>query len=828
MFENETDLGRLEWYAEVILPLPLHGTFTYRVGRDIENFIQIGARVMVPFGKSKIYTGIVLSIHNQSPTSYSVHYIQELLDIEKPLISKQIINHWQWIASYYMSPLGEVMNAGLTAALKFSSLTYVSLNPEIFWEDEQLSSEEIMLMKWIESKPKISILELEVNTKSKSSLLKQIRNLYRKDLIFITEEFHTIYKPKKEKWVGVSSNFKEAEYSKNTIDALYKKSKIQYNILLTLFGIADRKASWNFLTKEKNFSKSTLKTMIKNGILIEENLAVSRLTSTTKAENAKFNELTEAQILSVNKIIEIWKEKTCILLHAPTGSGKTHVYIDLIQKELEKGKQVLLLIPEIALTQQLLERLENYFQDKLFVFHSQYGLQAKTEVWKKVNEGESMLVLGPRSAALLPFCNLSLVIIDEEHESTYKQNDKLPRFNGKDIAIKLAYDLKAKVLLGTATPSFESWHNVQENKWGLVELDQRFGNFKNTKMLLANISANAKIQGKKDFLTKELVQEIKNQIEKGKQILLFQNRKGYVPLLECGNCEWTPKCVNCDISLTYYKNSNSLRCHYCGFNKEVVSKCDACNSNDMRFWGYGTERIEEEIELRFPGLVIRRFDQDTARKKEIQSKILKDFEEGKIHILVGTQLLIKGIDFGNVGLAAVISLDQMLNMPDFRASERAFQMMVQLAGRAGRRDGEGLLFIQTGKPENPIFKHLLNFDYRSFYLEEIEIRKELNFPPFCRIIKIVIQHKDKLLCDAGAALFAQQLRVFLKEKVLGPEEPYVGKIKNLYVRNIIVKLDTHKDPINQIKTWLLDYSLEFCNAKDFKMLRISFDVDPYY
>lgn len=814
------------FYAEVIVPLPIAGTFTYRLSHEMVSDAKAGARVIVPFGRGKLYTGIIFSIHNKPPSAaFNIQYIQEIIDKDEILITPAQILSWQWIADYYMSPLGEVMNVAMPAGLNFHSLTFVEINPEIYWQDEELSKEEEQLMTFLETRKKITVKELEKAVRSKGSLIKRVRSLYMRDLILLSDEIRQKYKPKTETIVKAAESLKNEDFARTQIDILYKKAKKQYELLLTLIGQPKREANKVFLENEKGFTSSLIKSLEAKNLVVIEKKQVSRI-DIGQMPHSSLPALTDFQQNALIEIENSWKAKSVVLLKAPTSGGKTLIYSHLIKKELDKGKQVLLLIPEIALTQQLVQRLKDFFVNKLHVTHSKYDTNARTEVWMKVRSGEPMLVLGPRSASLLPFQNLGLVIVDEEHENTFKQFDKMPRFHGRDLAIKIAVDAKAKVLLGSATPTVESAYMAKQGKWGWVSYEQKFDNVEPVKIELANLSSSVKQQGKKNFITTQLDKKIRETIETHKQVLLFQNRKGYVPLIECGNCGWTPRCVSCDISLTYHKYSDELRCHYCGYTQKPVVKCEACGSSDMRIWGYGTERIEEETALHFPGLKVKRFDQDSAKGKDAHEKILSQFEKGEIDVLVGTQLIVKGIDFANVGLSAVVSADQLLNFPDFRAGERTFQMLVQLAGRVGRRDGQGTMLIQTGQPLNPILKFIQQYDFEELYQYEIEMRKNLYYPPFARLIRITIQHKEADVVSHAAGYFTQMLKTHLGKRVLGPEQPIVSKIRNLYLRNILIKLDPQNDPIANIKKWMTELSHQLSDIDVYKAVRVIFDVDP--
>ncbi len=812
-------------FAEVIVPLPLHGTFTYRLGVEHIPKANIGCRVLVPFGKGKLYTGVILGIHHRIPEYRTVHFIQELLDEYHGIISQQQLDLWQWMSDYYMSPIGEVMHAALPAGLQFSSLTFVEINPEIFWNDEDLSPEEVSLMTIIEKSKKISITALEKQSGKRYSLLKTIRHLYIKDLVLLSEDISQSFKPKTQTVVVLSEKFKDKTFTETHLSGLYTKAKKQYEAILTLAGKQGQRAIKSILEKEHGITPSTISALKnKEWVYLEKEL-VSRIAPFPDSPMLH-DTLTDFQENACRQIVSAWEKKPVVLLHAPTGGGKTHIFIELIRKELEAKRQVLMLIPEIALTKQMMERLKVFFPAHILITHSRYGHHKKTEVWQKVNNGEPCLVLGPRSAALLPFQHLGLTIIDEEHENTYKQFDRQPFFNGRDLGVKRTVDAGGKVLLASATPSLEAWHACDIGKWQKVSYHQQFGQAAPAMISTVSLRSNLKFQGKKSFLTPALDQHIRSTIESGKQILLFQNKKGYVPMIECGQCGWTPKCISCDISLTYYKYSDDLRCHYCGFKQKSIPMCQGCGSSDLRMWGYGTERITEELRLKYPDLQIKRFDQESTKGSHAHENLLQEFEEGKTHILVGTQLIVKGIDFSNVGLCVVISADQLLYFPDFRAHERAWQLIHQLSGRAGRRDGKGHLLIQTGNPSHPVLQDIINRDMEGFIQKEMAHRKELFYPPFTRCIRVQFQNITPIRAEFAAQKYANKIRSFLGNRVLGPEKPHIGRIKNQYIYQLMIKLHPTKDPIPAIKVTLKEEAQIVLSMDECKGTRIIFDVDP--
>ena len=819
------DLESTIYYADVILPLPLQGSFTYRLGIEHKDTAKVGARVLVPFGKGKMYTGIICNLHQKNPGNFHVHFVQVVLDPEEPLISLEQLAFWEWMASYYMSPIGEVMHASLPAGLQFNSLTFFELNPEIYWPDENLNPLQKQIMSIIETQKKINIKDIEKLVKSKNSLIENIRELYLKDLIWITDDVQQKFKPKTETYILLDKRFFDEDFAKKQLDYLFLKAKKQYEAILTLAGMPKRESLKNSLEKEKNIQPATILSLKNKGLVHIEKRTISRLHKPDTAATI-LPTLSAIQSKALTDINNAWLSHNVTLLKAPTNAGKTMLYIHLIAACLKQNKQALLLVPEIALTKQLLDRILEYFPKETMVTHARFGTNNKTEVWFKVNSGEPCLIIGPRSAALLPFKKLGVVIVDEEHESTFKQFDKLPLYNGKDSAIKLAVTQKAKVLLGSATPAVESMYACQINKFKLVTFNQKYGNVNPTKIHLVKLSSSNKEQGKKTFLTKALDNAIRETIQQKKQVLLFQNKKGYVPMLECGMCQWTPKCISCDISLTYYKYSNDLRCHYCGFKQQIASTCNACKSNDMRMWGYGTERIVEELRAKYPDLAIKRFDQDSTKGKDAHSKILTDFENGNTHILVGTQMIVKGIDFANVGLCAVISADQLLNFPDFRANERTYQLITQLAGRAGRRDGQGNLIIQTGRPETPIFNTIISQEFDAFVKAELTAREDLKYPPFAKLIKITVMHRNQSIAAKSALYLSLLLKKTLHERVLGPEKPHVGKVKNQFIYHTLIKCEP-SEPISKIKAWINKQSLILHTLNEYKGCRIIFDVDPF-
>ncbi|MFM6983156.1 MAG: primosomal protein N' [Chitinophagaceae bacterium] len=807
----------------MVLPLPLQRLFTYRLPAEFFELAMPGKRVFVPFGNKKIYTGIIVNITTTKPEKYEALNIISFLD-DVPLISMQQLKFWQWIADYYMCGLGDVMAAALPAGLKLASESFVALQDDVSYEESELDDREVKILEALKGKEKVRVSELEVLLRSKTSFLKIIKSLYDRNLIVMFEDVSEKYKPKKITKLKIHTSASE-QVLESALTNLEKKAKIQFKTLLALLGEPNREALKSELIKKYNLSADAVKSLVEKQLIEQFDVETDRFAA--REAGSELYELSAPQTKALSDIRLALQKNKPVLLHGETSSGKTYLYVELIKEYIEKGHSVLYLVPELALTEQLIKRLEKFFGSYMMVAHSRFSMNEKVEIWNKAAAGEVKLLLGPRSAVFTPLQNLGLVIVDEEHESAFKQHEKAPRYHARDTAMVLASINKAQVLLGSATPSIESYYNSIVGKYSLVELKEQYGLASRTKIIFGDIKEETRTKKMSGMFTSELLNHIhKLKAEKG-QGIVFQNRKGYVPMLECSVCGWVSKCVNCDIAMTYYKYSNNLRCHYCGFTQNTITKCQACGNNAMAIQGYGTERITEELQLLIPDLRIIRFDQDSTRQKNAFRKLIYDFETGQADVMVGTQIAVKGLDFKNVQLCAVVNADQLLNFPDFRSYERTFQLLTQLAGRAGRHEKEGIMIIQTRQPEHPVLQLISEHDYKGFYNMQIEERKLFAYSPFSRMIKLTLKHKSQEELQSAAAKFAFLLKNQLGARVLGPETPFITRIKNLYIRNILIKMDADKDAPKTIKDFIVKTFDYIVFQDNIKGLQMHADVDAY-
>ncbi len=810
-------------YVEVVLPLPLQRLFTYRLPSEFYELAMPGKRVFVPFGNRKIYTGIIVNVTNNKPDKYEALNIISILD-DVPFIGLEQLRFWQWIADYYMCGLGEVMAAALPAGLKLASESYIALQDDAEYDEDKLDDREIRILDALKGKEKVRVSELEVLLKSKTSFLKIVKSLYDRNLIVMFEDISEKYKPKKIAKIKIHPEASE-EMLEMALNGLEKKAKSQFRALLGLLGEPNHEAIKSEFSKKYDIANEALKSLAEKQLVQIFEIETDRFVNKDSIEEQY--ELTQAQINALHNIKKGFELRKTVLLHGETSSGKTFIYIELIKQAIAEGKSVLYLVPELALTEQLINRLQKYFGSYMMVAHSRFSMNEKVEIWNKASSGEIKLLLGPRSAVFTPLQNLGLVIVDEEHEPAFKQHEKAPRYHARDTAMVLATLNKSNVLLGSATPSIESFYNAKSGKYHLVTIKELYGNATKTEIVFGDIKEETRTKKMTGMFTSELLNNItKMKLENG-QGILFQNRKGYVPMLECNVCGWVSKCVNCDIALTYYKYSNNLRCHYCGYTQNNITKCQACGNNSMSIQGYGTERITEELQLLMPELRIIRFDQDSTRQKNAYKKLIHDFETAQADMMVGTQIAVKGLDFKNVQLCAVVNADQLLNFPDFRSYERTFQLLYQLAGRAGRHDKKGKMIIQTRQVEHPVLQLVAQHDYQGFYDMQIEERKQFAYAPFSKMIKLTVKHKSQETLQTAASSFAFLLKKQLGARVLGPETPFITKIKNLYIKNILIKMDAEKDHQKSIKDFIFK-TYDFVVLQDnIKGLQLHADVDPY-
>lgn len=819
-------------FADVILPIPVHREFTYRVPFEFNKFMKNGIRVIVPFGKSKLLTGIVTRVHEQIPADYQAKYIEHVLD-EHPIVTGEQYSFWKWIASYYMAPLGDVMNAALPANFKLASETKIVLHPDFSIQNSVLSDKQQRIIETLEIREVLDLKEISELLGIKT-IQPVIKEMIDKKMVLSQEELQHRFTPKTKYFILLTETYSEETNLNGLIAQLEGKAakQKQLDALLQLLSLGKYTNGHLEPVEKKQLieagvSASALNTLEKNGIVQIERVEVGRLNSKVDGLS-EFKPLAEQQQLALNELHSSMATNTVTLLHGVTGSGKTEIYVQLIQEQLDMGKQVLFLLPEIALTTQLIQRLSAYFGEQIGVYHSKFNQNERVEIWNTVLKNDPAkfrIILGARSSIFLPYRDLGLIIVDEEHESSFKQYDPSPRYNARDAAIVLAHLHSAKVILGSATPCMESYYNATTGKYGLVELNVRFGGLAMPEILCADVKKERRQKSMQSHFTSFLVDEMREALNNKEQIILFQNRRGYTPLWSCEVCNWSPKCKNCDVSLTYHKQSNSLKCHYCGHVAAPMGSCGKCGSNRLKMLGFGTEKIEDELAILFPDKTIQRLDLDSTRSKYAYENILNDFGDGKIDMLIGTQMVTKGLDFDNVSLVGILDADQLLNRVDFRAFERSFQLMSQVAGRSGRKYKRGKVILQTGDPEHWVIRKVIEHDYKGFYASELIERKNFFYPPFYKVINITLKHKDRNTLDLAAENFASSLREIFKERVMGPDYPVVNRIQNLFLKNIMLKIE--KDaPDKKIKERVQHIIDAFYSVPLYKSIRIVVDVDP--
>lgn len=814
----------LPHFINVILPIPLHKTFTYSVTEAEANFLEKGMRVAVSFGKTKMYTALVVEIHTTAPTLYEAKDIHQILD-EKPIVNEQQLKHWQWISNYYMCPLGDVFRAALPSAFLLESETIIYKN-EAFTDESVLTDTEFLIFEALQHQSQLTIHQV-VDILDKKNVMPIINELIKKSAIYIKEEIYEVYKPKLIKYVRMHPNYSNDADLENLLNQL-SRAKKQRDAVLSFFQLSSSKKPIKAkdLETNANVSASILKALVDKNIFEFYHLKTDRINY--KGDTNSLKKLNEFQQKALEEIETSFQEKDVVLLHGITSSGKTEVYTKLIQNVLDSGKQVLFLLPEIALTTQIITRLQHYFGNQISVFHSKYSMNERVEVWNNVleNKPKAQIILGARSSVFLPFNNLGLIVVDEEHETSYKQFEPSPRYNARDSAIVLANIHKGKILLGSATPALESYFNATQNKYGLVELNRRFGNVQLPKIELIDIKDKHKKKLMKGHFSDRMLQLITEALEQKEQVILFQNRRGFSPVVECNTCGNSPQCPNCDVSLTYHKYRNELRCHYCHYQRAMPNSCGACGSNTLDTKGFGTEQIELELKELFPDNSIGRMDLDTTRGKFGYQKIIGAFEAHEIDILVGTQMLSKGLDFENVSLVGILNADSMLNFPDFRAHERAYQLMVQVSGRAGRSKKQGNVAIQTFNPHHQILQQVSTTNYAEMYKEQLNDRWQYHYPPYYRLIKITLKHKDFIRVDNGINWLFKSLQNVFGEHVLGPTAPAVARVRNQYIKNLVIKIPP-KQSLAKTKEQIAKIKNTFEAVKDFRPIRFILDVDAY-
>jgi primosomal protein N' (replication factor Y) len=813
----------MRYFADILLSLPIDNLFTYSISQSESKLLQNGMRVIVPFGKSKMLTGFVMNVHQNPPSTYQAKEIEFIID-ESPLVNSVQLAHWKWISEYYLTPMGQVLKTALP------SLFFLESETELEWiSDDNLSkitnhsSREIAYL--LQAEQRLSLQEAQKRMPRKSLLI-AIQELLDHKIIALKEEVYQGFRPKTKNFLKLHQRFSSPEIMKDLQDLLIKKP-LQKSVVETLVKLPlDSNITSKELQELSGVSSSTINTLLKKEILVRYSKIVDRFIFEGKTTQTQA--LSHAQNLAFQEIKESFNHKKVVLFQGITSSGKTEVYAHLIEEILAQNKQVLYLLPEIALTTQLVERLQRYFGEQLVVFHSRYSQSERVEVWNKVaaNDSKARIVLGARSSIFLPFVDLGLVIVDEEHEAAFKQYESAPRYHARDSAIMLAHLHETKILLGSATPSLESYYNAQHNKYGCVTLSERYGKVIPPKVTLIDLKESYRKKQIKGHFSDELIAAIEQVLANKEQVILFQNRRGYAKFLECLSCGFVPQCPNCDVSLTYHSSDHQIKCHYCGYHTPYSSHCGACESSNVSSRGLGTQQIQEELAMLFPNTKVGRMDFDTTRKKNSYEQLIKGFENQEFQILIGTQMVTKGLDFQNVALVGVLNADGLLNFPDFRSHERCFQVLQQVAGRSGRSNKQGQVIIQTHSTTHPILIQVVKNHYNEMFESQLAQRELFRYPPFVKLIRIVLLHKDFQKVKEGAAWFATALKGGFQNHVLGPEAPLIERIRNQYQQQILIKIPQDFD-LKKSKSFIKKIHKSFVSVGTFRSIKIQIDVDAY-
>ena len=816
----------MPFFAEVILPLSLSKTFTYSISEAEFHFLKRGMRVTVPFGKSKIYTALVVDTHQNQPSNYEAKEIHQIID-EFPIVNEIQIEHWRWIASYYMCSIGDVYRGAMPSALLLESETIITKKDNNFVDESLLSDDEFLVFEALQHQSILKVADI-IDVLNKKNVFPVIQKLLDKGILSVQEEVVESYKPKLIRYIRLHPNYQSEQQLSLLLDSL--KGAKQTEIILQYFQLQateKKPISVKAILEKSGSSSATLNALIDKNIFEAYFIQKDRVNYEGVLTDDKL-ELSLFQQRAFEEIQLKFEEKEVCLLHGVTASGKTEIYITLIEQYLKQEKQVLYLLPEIGLTTQLLDRLRLHFGNKVAVYHSKYSNNERVEVWKQVHlvSEKAQIVIGARSALFLPFCKLGLIIIDEEHETTFKQQDPAPRYNARDAAIVLANKHRSKVLLGSATPSIETYHNARSNKFGLVEISERYGNVKMPEIELVDLKDKYFRKKMSGHFSDSLIDEITKSLALSEQVILFQNRRGFSPIVECITCGHVPQCIQCDVSLTFHKSKNQLRCHYCGYSIANPTHCHSCSSVHLSTKGFGTEQIQQELNALFPNSKIGRMDQDTTRGKFGFDKIIDAFKNREIDILVGTQMLAKGLDFDNVTLVGIMNADNMLYHPDFRAFERSFQMLTQVAGRSGRSEKQGKVIIQTYNPAHNTIQQVTRTDYIGMYKEQIHERQLYHYPPFYRLIKLTLKHRDYEKLKHGSVWLNEVLLQNLKLPVLGPEEPSISRVRNEYIRTILIKIP-QQQPLLTTKKTIQKILDSFESVSQFRAIKVAVNVDFY-
>lgn len=812
-------------YVDVILPVATPRAYTYYVGEEHLDSVRLGVRVEVQFGKSKLYSGIVAEVHDRAPEQHAPKAVLNVLD-EEPVVDERQLRLWRWIADYYACTLGEVMNAALPANLKLASETRVLIAPDFDEDYSQLDDREYLVAEALSLQKELSIDDIR-KIIGQYTVYPLINRLLERGVVYLKEEMLDRYRPKRERMVRLGVPYRNNPEALAEAFSLLSRSNRQVETLMAFVQEARRGRGGlkrRRIQEIAGVDSSVMRAIESKGVFELYEEEVSRIAPYAR-ELDPIAPLSEQQARVLSELRGLYDEKDVVLLHGVTGSGKTRVYIEVIQAAIARGEQILYLLPEIALTTQIISRLQKVFGDKIAVYHSKLNNNERVEVYRSAASG-TPVILGARSTVFLPYRKLGWVIVDEEHDGSYKQHDPSPRYHGRDTAIVLATMHGAKVLLGTATPAVETYHHVRTGKYGLAEMTERYGGSRLPKLEIVDLKEQTAKQQMQSHFSQELIARIRTTVEAGRQVILFQNRRGYAPTLRCESCAWASECVHCDVTLTYHKFRHNLQCHYCGYQKDVLKQCPACGSARLRMQGFGTEKLEDDLKVYVPELTISRLDLDTVRGKNALVQIIEDFEERRVDVMIGTQMVTKGLDFANVGLVGVLNADLSLNYPDFRATERGFQLLTQVSGRSGRGRERGTVMVQAYDTGHPVLREIAEADYASFFDREIEERQQFRYPPFYRLVKVTLKHKKPQVLNDAARIYADYLRKRLGDRVVGPAIPHVSRIRNYYLLDVMLKLERDAKLIRYTKELLREAAVEVHGERGLSTVRINVDVDP--
>ena len=816
------------YYVDVLLPLHLPGTYTYRVPQEYNASVAVGMRVVVQFGQksSKMYSAVVRRLHQEQPR-YQCKYILAVLDVS-PIVTPRQLDHWEWLARYYMCTPGDVMAVALPSGLKLASESALAIHPDFSGELSELSKHELQIVQLLSDHPVMRVLDIS-RAIGVQKIMPIIRGMIERQIVMMDEELRERFTPRRSAYLLLAEPYRSEEAQRELFNNLERKRRLkQVELLMQYLQLSHfgREA----VPKRDLPQGSPLQTLIKNGVFVVEERLESRL------ENYDAGQLLSPDTIRLNPEQQAAydllaaADRPVSLLHGVTSSGKTEVYIKLIHKVIQEGRQALFLLPEIALTAQLINRLRRYFGDKVGVYHSRFSVSQRTEVWQRTMAtapaGRYQVLLGARSATFLPFSDLGLVIVDEEHDPSYKQYDPAPRYHARDSAIVLAQMWGAQVVLGSATPSVESYYNAQTGKYALAVMRQRYGGFSLPKVEVVDMKAEQRAGRLRGHFSPALLDAVADALRAGQQAILFQNRRGFSLRIECDDCHHIPQCIHCDVSLVYHKATNSLRCHYCGYSIPVPAECSACHSTHLKMTGIGTERIEEDLQIMFPDARVARMDLDSTLQKNQYLELLSDFEHRRIDILVGTQMVTKGLDFEHVSVVGIVNADNIINYPSFRSFERAFQQMTQVSGRAGRHGDGGRVIIQTYNPHHQVIDNVVDNDYQSLYDEQIQERRVFRYPPYHRLIEITLKHRESDVLDRAADWMAAQLRATFAGRVMGPEYPLVSRVRALYLKVLTLRFE-RSEPIADAKRVILQIGDNLAKQEGLSAVSIHYDVDPY-